>query len=198
MLNTPNALTIGRILAIPLIVACLTTDPANTGARALALALFIAASVTDWLDGYLARTWKQQSAIGAMLDPIADKLLVGAILVMLVADATISGVHVLAVVTIICRELLVSGLREVLAGAAVKLPVSFAAKAKTAVQMTALAALIAAPMASETIAGAGLLLLWAAALLSAWTGAEYTRAALRFAISQDRSETQKDHRTDDE
>lgn len=184
MLTLPNLLTIGRILAVPVIVACLAVQGNNT-LRGVALALFIIASLTDWLDGYLARAWDQQSALGAMLDPIADKLLVGAILIMLVADRTIAGVHVWAPVIILCRELLVSGLREVLATANVKLPVTNTAKLKTAIQMISLAVLLAAPLASETIANIGLLLLWAAALLSAWTGADYTRAALRHAIAQD-------------
>ncbi|MEL7048595.1 MAG: CDP-diacylglycerol--glycerol-3-phosphate 3-phosphatidyltransferase [Pseudomonadota bacterium] len=183
MLNLPNVLTIGRILVVPAIVACLISNDETQ--RAAALALFILASLTDWLDGYLARAWNQQSALGAMLDPIADKLLVGAILILLVADGTIAGMHVWGPVIILCRELLVSGLREVLAAADVKLPVTNAAKLKTAIQMIALAVLLFAPLAGETVANTGLLLLWAAALLSAWTGADYTRAALSHAIAQD-------------
>src|SRR5690606_3802703 len=110
-------------------------------------ALFVAAGLTDWLDGYLARAWEQQSTLGAMLDPIADKLLVGAVLMMLVHDGTIGGWSIWAAIIILCREILVSGLREFLAELNVRIRVTQLAKWKTAAQMVALAVLVAGPAA---------------------------------------------------
>ena len=114
-------------------------------ARWAAFAIFALASFTDWLDGHLARTWQQQSRFGAMLDPIADKLLVAAALLMLVADHTIAGAHVFAALIILSREILVSGLREFLATLNVKVAVTAPAKWKTAIQMIAIGLLIAGP-----------------------------------------------------
>jgi cardiolipin synthase (CMP-forming) len=112
--SVPNILTYGRVAAVPVVAGCLFW-PEFAWARWLALAIFIAASVTDFLDGYLARAWSQQSRLGQMLDPIADKLLVAAVLMMLVADHTIASHSLSAALVILCREVLVSGLREFLA-----------------------------------------------------------------------------------
>ena len=117
-LALPNLLTYGRIVAVPVVVACMYYQAifeAGLWLRWVALAVFIAAAITDWLDGYFARIWGQQSTFGRMLDPIADKLLVASCLLMLAADGTIRGWSLWAAIVILCREILVSGLREYLA-----------------------------------------------------------------------------------
>ncbi len=184
--NLPNVLTYGRILAVPALVACLDLLEGDV-ARWSAFALFVVAGVTDWLDGYLARAWEQQSTLGRMLDPIADKLLVGAVLMMLVHDNTIRGPSIWAAIIILCREILVSGLREFLAELNVKIHVSQLAKWKTAVQLVALAVLLAGPAADKLlpgISGLGLALLWVAALLTLWTGYDYLKAGVRHAMER--------------
>src|SRR5271154_6801145 len=128
--NLPNFLTYGRLAAVPLVVAFLFW-PAESWARWTALAIYSAAAITDFFDGYLARAWSQQSSLGRMLDPIADKLLVAAVLLVLAADKTISGWSLWAAIVILCREILVSGLREYLAELKVSVPVSTVAKWKT-------------------------------------------------------------------
>ena len=138
-MSLPNILTYGRIAAVPAVVAVLYFMHGDT-ARGVAFALFVAAGITDWLDGYLARVWEQQSTLGRMLDPIADKLLVGAVLLMLVYDRTIQGPAIFAAVIILAREILVSGLREFLAELNVKILVRRLAKWKTTLQMVSLGA----------------------------------------------------------
>ncbi|RQP15091.1 MAG: CDP-diacylglycerol--glycerol-3-phosphate 3-phosphatidyltransferase, partial [Brucella intermedia] len=147
-LSLPNILTYGRIIAVPLVVLCFFIEgrlESSDFARWTALGLFAVASITDFFDGYLARIWKQTSTIGRMLDPIADKLLVSAILLLLAADGTIAGWTLWAAIIILCREILVSGLREYLAELKVSVPVSRLAKWKTTAQMIALAFLLAGP-----------------------------------------------------
>ncbi|MFN3867632.1 MAG: CDP-diacylglycerol--glycerol-3-phosphate 3-phosphatidyltransferase [Hyphomicrobiaceae bacterium] len=184
-MSLPNVLTYGRIAAVPALVACLYFLQGDV-ARWAAFSLFALAALTDWLDGYLARAWEQQSTLGAMLDPIADKLLVGAVLMMLVHDNTIGGVSIWAAIIILSREILVSGLREFLAELNVKVRVSQLAKWKTTVQLVALAVLLAGPAAArfwppaETV---GLVLLWLAAILTLWTGYDYLKAGVRHAMS---------------
>ncbi|MBU2582824.1 MAG: CDP-diacylglycerol--glycerol-3-phosphate 3-phosphatidyltransferase [Alphaproteobacteria bacterium] len=188
-INLPNALTLGRIAAVPVFVLVLYfLDGAL--ARWTAFAVFALASFTDWLDGHLARALQQQSRFGAMLDPIADKLLVAAALLMLVADNTISGVNVFAALIILSREILVSGLREFLATLNVKVAVTTLAKWKTAIQMIAIALLIIAPAlaaALPLLLPLGVGLLWIAALLTLWTGSDYFRAAIHHASSSNGS-----------
>jgi cardiolipin synthase len=114
----PNILTYGRIAAVPFVVGCLFWQNILGGElwlRWLALVVFITAGVSDFLDGYFARIWGQQSSLGRMLDPIADKLLVASCLLILGAEKTIHGWSLLAAIVILCREILVSGLREYLA-----------------------------------------------------------------------------------
>ena len=185
-MSLPNILTYGRIAAVPAVVAVLYFMEGDT-AHWIALVLFCAACITDWLDGYLARAWEQQSTLGRMLDPIADKLLVGAVLMMLVYDRTISGPAIFAAVIILSREILVSGLREFLAELNVKILVSRLAKWKTAFQMIALGALLAGPAAERElqisgITSIGIALLWLAALLTLWTGYDYIKAGVSRAI----------------
>src|SRR5215475_10420859 len=139
--SLPNILTYARCAAVP-VVAGLLFWPAEPWARWSALILFVAAAITDFFDGYLARAWSQQSSLGRMLDPIADKLLVSAVFLVLAANQTISGLTLWAAIVILCREVLVSGLREYLAELRVPLPVTAVAKWKTAVQFIALGFLI--------------------------------------------------------
>lgn len=182
--SLPNILTYGRIAAVPALVGCLFFLPGDVG-RWCALAVFVVACITDWLDGYLARIWNQQSALGRMLDPIADKLLVGAALMMLVHDTTIDGWPIWAAVIILSREILVSGLREFLAELNVKVHVSQLAKWKTMMQMIALGVLLAGPAGDKIVPGitaTGTVLLWVAALLTLFTGYDYLKAAIRHAI----------------
>lgn len=182
--SLPNVLTYARILAIPAMSACFILVKSDAG-RWSALGIYIVACITDWLDGFLARVWDQQSTLGRMLDPIADKLLVGTALLLLVYDNTIDHATIWAAIIILCREILVSGLREFLAELNVKVHVTQLAKKKTLLQMFALGVLIAGPAGDRIIAGvstAGTLLLWLAALLTLWTGFDYLKAAVRHAI----------------
>jgi cardiolipin synthase len=169
---------LSRILAIPLVVASFYAH--GDFARWFACVLFSAAGLTDWLDGHMARRWAQQSELGRFLDPIADKLLVAATLFMLVATDRLSSGAVLPALVILCREILVSGLREYLAELRVGLPVSKLAKWKTAIQMVAIGVLIVgdAGPAFLPVAAIGEMLLWVAALLTLVTGYDYLRAGL--------------------
>ena len=177
--SLPNVLTYARVAAVPL-VAGLLFWPREPWARWAALVVFVAAAVTDFFDGYFARAWAQQSSLGRMLDPIADKLLVSAVILMLAADQTISGVSLWAAIVILCREILVSGLREYLAELRVPVPVTAVAKWKTTAQMVALGFLIAGPAGEAVLRGAteaGLALLWIAAILTLYTGWDYMKAS---------------------
>ena len=184
--NLPNILTYGRILAIPALVACFFVI--EDWGRWVAMWIFIAAGVTDILDGYLARAWEQQSAIGRMLDPIADKLLVSAALMMLAADQTIAGWSLWAGVIILCREILVSGLREFLGTLAVGVPVTRVAKWKTFLQMLAIGFLLAGSAGDKIwpyTTKFGLTLLWIAAILTLYTGYDYLLAAVRHVMTDE-------------
>ena len=186
LLSIPNVLTYARIVSVPAVVAALLLVSGTPG-RWIALAIYTFACITDWLDGYLARVWNQQSTLGRMLDPIADKLLVGATLLILTHNNTIDGRHIWAAVIILCREILVSGLREFLAELNVKILVTQLAKWKTTLQMVALGVLIAGPAGDQLVGGvssAGLALLWLAALLTLYTGYDYLKAAVQTAIDR--------------
>ncbi len=191
-LALPNLLTYGRCVAVPLVAACLFWADILEGGlwlRWLALGIYVVAAITDFFDGYLARVWSQQSAIGRMLDPIADKLLVSASLLMMASDGTIRGWSLWAAVVILCREILVSGLREFLADLRVSVPVTRLAKWKTAAQLVAVAVLLAGPAADALIPGitlTGIVLLWIAAILTLYTGWDYFRAGARHLIEDDR------------
>jgi cardiolipin synthase len=177
----PNLLTYGRVAAAP-VVAALLFWPEIDWMRWTALGVFAVAGITDFFDGYLARAWSQQSSLGRMLDPIADKLLVAACLLMLVASGDITGWSRWAAIVILCREILVSGMREFLAELRVGLPVSTVAKWKTTLQLVALGFLIAGPTGDKVLRGTsqiGLALLWIAALLTLYTGWDYMRAGLK-------------------
>lgn len=177
LFNLPNMLTLSRIVAIPLVVACFWLD--RGWAQWLSMILFVTAAVTDWFDGYFARRYHQISRFGRFLDPIADKLLVAAALVMLVDSGTLRGFNVLAALIILAREILVSGLREFLAELRIGLPVSALAKWKTGTQMVAIAALLVGDAASTYVTAVGIVLIWAAAALTLITGYDYLRTGLR-------------------
>ncbi len=183
----PNILTYGRVVAVPVVVACMFW-PEEFWMRWVAFAVFAAAAITDFFDGYLARIWEQQSSLGRMLDPIADKLLVAASLMMLVADHTIHGWSIWAAIVILSREILVSGLREFLAELRVSVPVSTIAKWKTTLQLIAVGFLIVGN-AGEVIlsynVAIGTTLLWVAALLTLYTGYDYFKAGIRHVVDLD-------------
>jgi cardiolipin synthase len=198
-LAVPNLLTYARIAAVPVVVACMYWQAILAGGmwlRWVALVIFIAAGVTDILDGYFARSMGQQSSFGRMLDPIADKLLVASCLLMLAADETIKGWSLWAAIVILCREILVSGLREYLAELRVSVPVTRLAKWKTTVQLVAIGFLLAGKAGDETVAlvtgndlipvvtYSGLMLLWISAIVTLYTGYDYFRAGVRHLIEE--------------
>jgi cardiolipin synthase (CMP-forming) len=190
-LSLPNILTCARILAIPVVVGCIYAQAIMDGPlwlRWVALAVFIAAAITDYLDGYYARIWNQHSAFGRMLDPIADKLLVASCLLMLAADGIIHGWTLWAAIVILCREILVSGLREYLAGLRVSVPVTKLAKWKTTVQLIAIGFLLAGEAGDElvpVVTQIGLVLLWVSAIFTIYTGWDYFRAGFRHLVEED-------------
>jgi cardiolipin synthase (CMP-forming) len=190
-LSLPNILTCARILAIPVVVGCIYAQAIMDGPlwlRWVALAVFIAAAITDYLDGYYARIWNQHSAFGRMLDPIADKLLVASCLLMLAADGIIHGWTLWAAIVILCREILVSGLREYLAGLRVSVPVTKLAKWKTTVQLIAIGFLLAGEAGDElvpVVTQIGLVLLWVSAIFTIYTGWDYFRAGIHHLIKED-------------
>ena len=192
--NLPNLLTYGRILAVPLVELCFFLEgelQSSEFARWSAFAIFIVASVTDYLDGYLARAWKQTSNIGRMLDPIADKLLVATCLLLLAADTDnrggIAGWSLWAAIIILCREILVSGLREYLAALKVSVPVTQLAKWKTTIQMVAIAVLLLGPAGDKIVpywTQMGITLLWVAAIVTLYTGYDYFRAGAKHIMDE--------------
>jgi len=191
--SLPNLLTYFRILAVPLMVLFFYME--STASRWLSFAIFIAATISDFFDGYLARAWQQQSALGRMLDPIADKLLVATALLLLVSDGTIANWSVLAAIVILLREISVSGLREFLAEVRVSVPVTTLAKWKTTMQMIAIGFLLAGPAGDKLMryylqdfglfTYVGLLLLWISALITVYTGYDYFRAGLRHVMGNE-------------
>ena len=190
-LALPNLLTYGRIAAVPVVVGLMFWQSILEGglwSRWLALAIFIAAGLTDILDGYLARIWGQQSSLGRMLDPIADKLLVASCLLMLAADTSIHGWTLWAAVVILCREILVSGLREYLAALRVSVPVTKLAKWKTTMQLVAIGFLLAGEAGDMVLPYTtltGIVLLWLSALLTIYTGYDYFRSGIHHLIAED-------------
>ncbi|MGF1592422.1 MAG: CDP-diacylglycerol--glycerol-3-phosphate 3-phosphatidyltransferase [Kiloniellaceae bacterium] len=183
--SLPNMLTLSRIAAIPLLLVLIYVDTPLF--RWLALGGYVMACVTDYFDGYLARHMKLISPLGRFLDPIADKLLVASLIVMLVATQQISGLEMIPAIVILAREILVSGLREYLAEIKVSVPVTKLAKWKTGIQMVALGFLIvgdAAPafLPVHTIGEIGL---WIAGTLTAITGYDYLARGLKHMVSQE-------------
>src|SRR5665213_1294192 len=197
MFALPNALTILRILLVPVFAIAFVMP--GDAARLIAFLVFATASISDWLDGFAARKLKAGSDFGRMLDPIADKVLIAVALMMLVAEGTFRRVNpdtgdsvfsllrLVPALIILSREILVSGLREFLAGAKVSIPVTVFAKFKTAIQMVAIGAMILTPLADKYLQDIQALsyaafaygLLWVAAALTVYTGYVYFRAGLR-------------------
>ncbi|WP_347303585.1 CDP-diacylglycerol--glycerol-3-phosphate 3-phosphatidyltransferase [Croceibacterium sp. TMG7-5b_MA50] len=185
MLKLPNLLTLSRIVAVPLLAALLWW-PAWQAGYALAFVLYCLMGITDYFDGLLARSSGAVSKLGIFLDPIADKIMVAAVILVLTAKGQLTGpvvgdLHVVAGLIILIREIAVSGLREFLGGLQVSVPVSRLAKWKTTLQLVALGALIlAGALPAETwIRLCGLASLWGAAILTLVTGWDYLRVGLR-------------------
>ncbi len=184
MLTLPNILTLSRIFAVPILVALLW--PAEQGHEwrtgyMLAFLLYCLMGITDYFDGYLARAQGTVSRLGVFLDPIADKIMVGGVILMLTATQDIDGQNIIPALVILLREIAVSGLREFLAGLQISMPVSRLAKWKTAFQLIALGALILGGALPQWpfIALVGLTTLWAAAILTLVTGWDYLRVGIR-------------------
>ena len=196
--SLPNLLTLFRIAAIPGIVALFFLE-SDLG-KYLACGLFGIAAITDFFDGYLARAYGQQSSFGQFLDPVADKLLVASALFMATGFGQISGLTILPAVVILCREILVSGLREFLATLQISVPVSTLAKWKTMIQMFAIGFLIVGDSGPDALATRliGELGLWAAAVLTLITGYDYLRASLHHLTGEtNQSPTPQDGARDD-
>ena len=195
MTGLPNALTILRIVLVPVFAIAFVLP--GDAARIIAFLVFAAASVSDWLDGFAARKLKAGSDFGRMLDPIADKVLIAVALMMLVAEGTFTQVKpngmlsllkLVPAIVILSREILVSGLREFLAGTRVSVPVTVLAKVKTGAQMVAIGAMILTPLANEFAPGipgtsytyVAYLLLWVAAALTVYTGVIYFKNGMAY------------------
>jgi len=186
--SLPNLLTYARIIAVPTLVLSYYLE--GYIGRWLSLIIFLVACITDFFDGYLARVWKQQSAIGRLLDPIADKLLVATSLILLASDGTIAGWSLLAAIVILTREIFVSGLREFLAELRVSVPVTKLAKWKTTMQMVALGFLLVGPAGDRYfsypyVTFIGLLLLWISALVTLYTGYDYFMVGFRHLLEDE-------------
>ncbi len=189
--NLPNMLTLSRIACIPVIVA-LFFVPGDWAAW-LACAVFSLAAMTDYLDGYLARQRAEVSAFGKLLDPIADKMLVAAVLLLLVGFGQLGGISIIPALIILMREILVSGMREFLAGLGGKgLPVSFLAKWKTVVQMVALGFLIVGDAGPDVIPVTliGVIGIWAASVLTLITGWQYVKEGMTQVVSPPKAKTE--------
>ena len=186
----PNILTIGRIIIVPFFVVSFFL-PGFYG-EIIPFLLFILASFTDFLDGLLARLYKEESKLGELLDPIADKIIVSAALILLVMNGTIQNYEVIAAIIILTREILISGLREFLSDVQVKIPVSSLAKGKTFIQMLSIAILLTGETGNKIInfesynaQTIGIVLLWLSAFLTLYTGYDYFRKGIEHVISED-------------
>ncbi len=190
-IKIPNYLTIGRIIIVPIFVISFYL-PGFYG-DIIPLVLFVTASFTDFLDGLLARMYKEESKLGELLDPIADKILVASALILLVMNGTIKNYEVIAAIIILTREILISGLREFLAIGKIKLPVSNLAKLKTFLQMFSISILLTGETGNKIInfqdynaQTIGIILLWFSAFLTLYTGYDYLRKGIDHAISEDK------------
>ena len=189
-IKIPNYLTIGRIIIVPIFVIAYYL-PGFYG-DLLPFFLFLIASFTDFLDGLLARMFKEESKLGELLDPIADKIIVATALILLVMDNTIKNYEVIAAIIILTREILISGLREFLAKGKIKLPVSNLAKLKTVLQMTAISILLTGETGNKILnfqdynaQTIGIILLWLSAGLTLYTGYDYLVKGIDHALSED-------------
>ncbi len=182
-LKIPNILTIGRIILVPILIGTFYL-PGAMGDWIPSF-IFILASFTDFLDGLLARLYKEESKLGELLDPIADKIIVATALILLVMDGTIINYEVIAAIIILIREILISGLREFLAKVQVTMPVSGLSKYKTFIQMFAIATLLTGESGNKLINfgdynahSIGIILLWVAAFLTLYTGYDYVKKGI--------------------
>ena len=189
-IKIPNILTIGRIIIVPFFVISFFL-PGFYG-EIIPFFLFILASFTDFLDGLLARLYKEESKLGELLDPIADKIIVSTALILLVMNETIQNYEVIAAIIILTREILISGLREFLAEIQIKMPVSGLAKVKTFIQMFSIAILLTGETGNKIInfenynaQSIGIILLWLSAFLTLYTGYDYVRKGIDHIISED-------------
>ena len=189
-IKIPNILTIGRIIIVPFFVISFFL-PGFYG-EIIPFLLFILASFTDFLDGLLARLYKEESKLGELLDPIADKIIVSTALILLVMNETIQNYEVIAAIIILTREILISGLREFLADVQIKIPVSGLAKGKTFIQMFSIAILLTGETGNKIInfedynaQTVGIILLWLSAFLTLYTGYNYVRKGIEHVISED-------------
>ena len=189
-MKIPNILTIGRIIIVPIFVLAFFL-PGFFG-DLIPFFLFILASFTDYLDGLLARLFKEESKLGELLDPIADKIIVAAALILLVMNGTIKNYEVIAAIIILTREILISGLREFLARASVSMQVTSLSKLKTFLQMLSIAILLTGESGNKIInfqdynaQTIGIILLWLSAALTLFTGYDYMRKGIDHAISED-------------
>ena len=190
-IKIPNILTIGRIIIVPFFVISFFL-PGFYG-EIIPFLLFILASFTDFLDGLLARLYKEESKLGELLDPIADKIIVSTALILLVMNETIQNYEVIAAIIILTREILISGLREFLADVQIKIPVSGLAKGKTFIQMFSIAILLTGETGNKIInfedynaQTVGIILLWLSAFLTLYTGYDYVRKGIEHVISEDK------------
>tara|TARA_Y100001958_G_C21213947_1_gene539434 strand:+ start:306 stop:890 length:585 start_codon:yes stop_codon:yes gene_type:complete len=186
----PNILTIGRIIIVPIFVVTFFL-PGFFG-DLIPFFLFILASFTDYLDGLLARVFKEESKLGELLDPIADKILVSTALVLLIMNGTIKNFEVIAAIIIIIREIIISGLREFLAKVSISMPVSSLAKMKAFIQMFAIAILLTGDFGNKVInfqdynaQTIGIILLWLSAGITLYTGYDYLVKGIDHALDQD-------------
>ena len=189
-LQIPNTLTIGRIILVPIFVISFYL-PGFLG-DLIPFFIFLLASFTDFLDGLLARLYKEESKLGELLDPIADKIIVAAALVLLVMNNTITNYEVIAAIIILTREILISGLREFLAKSQISMPVTGLAKFKTLIQMFSIAILLTGESGNKIInfqdynaQTIGIILLWLSAFLTLYTGYDYMRKGIDHAMSED-------------
>ena len=189
-LQIPNILTIGRIIIVPIFV--LTFFIPGFFGDLIPFFLFVFASFTDYLDGLLARLFKEESKLGELLDPIADKILVAAALILLVMNTTIKNYEVIAAIIILTREILISGLREFLAKGSITMRVTSLSKLKTFIQMIAIAILLTGESGNKVInfqdynaQTIGIILLWLSAFLTLYTGYDYFRKGIDHAINED-------------
>jgi cardiolipin synthase (CMP-forming) len=189
-LQIPNILTIGRIIIVPIFV--LTFFIPGFFGDLIPFFLFVIASFTDYLDGLLARLFKEESKLGELLDPIADKILVAAALILLVMNGVIKNYEVVAAIIILTREILISGLREFLAKGSITMQVTSLSKLKTFIQMIAIAILLTGESGNKVInfqdynaQTIGIILLWLSAFLTLYTGYDYLRRGIDHAINQD-------------
>ena len=186
-IKIPNILTIGRIVLVPVFVITFYI-PGFLG-DLIPFFIFFLASFTDFLDGLLARLYKEESKLGELLDPIADKIIIATALVLLVMNDIINNYEVIAAIIILTREILISGLREFLAKVQVTMPVSNLAKSKTFIQMIAIAILLTGESGNTLINfqdynahTIGIILLWMSAFLTLYTGYDYVKKGIDHAI----------------